>query len=1023
MKISDLAIKRPVTTIMMVLLVLILGIISFTNVNLDLLPDITFPMAAVITEYEGVGPEEIETMLTRPLEGAVSTVNNVNNVDSTSQAGQSSVMVSFNWGTDMDIASMNTRERVDMVKGILPDEAEEPLIVTFDPSMMPVMQIGVTGELDLPELKVLLENNFLSRLERLDGVAQVDLIGGQDREILINLDQSKMNNYQIDYQTVVNQLMMENINLSGGNLNRGNTDYLLRVMGKFANVKEIEEILIPSSDGMIPLDDIAMVKDTYKEMSSISRLNGEDSVTLSIQKQTDANTVAVSNAVTEEIERINRRIDEELETVTIMDQADFIRLSISSVAQSAVIGGILAVIILFLFLKNFRTTIIIGISIPISIITTFLLMYFGDLTLNMMTLGGLALGIGMLVDNSIVVLENIFRYQSKGYNRLEAAKKGSQEVAMAIVASTLTTIVVFLPIVFMGGIAAELFQELALTVTFSLLSSLIISLTLIPVMASKILKLDNNHQEKMDNAIVINKISSLYKRSLEWSLERKFLLLTGAVILLIITGSLYPMIGSEFIPEMDMGQISINIDLPVGTTLEESNHISNEIEKVIMEIPEVDGFLSNLGSSEDMYTASNMITVLLKEEEQRNRSTQEVIEELRDRLKIAGADITINLVDALGADALGGGKPVAITVRGDDLNVLSRLITDIRGELNDIEGLRDIEDSLSEGHPEFQIQVKRNVASRLGLSPVQIANSIRTSVSGDIASRYEMAGEEIDIRVRLDEESIENVDQIKNLMIPSPIGAKVPLERVADYTVEQGPQAILRENQARYAEITADIFDIDLGTIMPIIQDRIADTIDLPEGYQIEYGGEYSEMVEAFESLIYALLLSIVLVYMVMASQFESLIHPFIVMFTVPMAAIGVMSSLFLTGKNFSIVTIIGIIMLAGIVVNNAIVLLDYINTLRKTGMGLKEVLVEAGVVRLRPILMTTLTTTLALIPLALGIGEGTEMQQPMAIVVIGGLGVSTFLTLYLLPIIYSIFESLKLKLDSKLKKSEDLRV
>ncbi|MEJ6949536.1 efflux RND transporter permease subunit [Natronospora cellulosivora (SeqCode)] len=1019
MKLSEIAIKRPVTTIMMVLLILILGIISFTNVSLDLLPDITFPMVAVMTDYDGVGPEEIETMVTRPLEGAVSTVTNVNSVSSSSQAGRSRIMVSFNWGTDMDIASMNIRERVDMVKGFLPDDAGEPLIVTFDPSMMPIMQIGVTSDLNLADLKSLMEDNFISRLERLDGVAQVDLIGGLEREIVISLDQSKMNNYQIDYSTVVNQLIMENINLSGGNLSRGSTDYLIRIMGKFSSVDEIGKVLIPSPAGMISLDEIAEVTDTYKEMTSISRLNGVNSVALSIQKQTDANTVAVSNAVTAEIERIQSNLDRELQIIPIMDQADFIRISINSVAQSAVIGGILAIIILLLFLKNIRSTIIIATSIPVSIITTFLFMYFGDLTLNMMTLGGLALGIGMLVDNSIVVLENIFRFQSEGYNKIEAAIKGSQEVGMAIVASTLTTIVVFLPIVFMGGIAAELFQELALTVTFSLLSSLLVSLTLIPVMASIILKLDNNHQEKVEKAVAIKAITLFYRRTLSWCLNRKYLVLSLSILVLIISISLFPFIGAEFIPDMDMGQLTIDIDLPVGTTLEEANRISLEIEDKVKEISEVEGFLTNVGSSGDMFTSSNSITVLLRDERTRERSTNQIVEQLREELVVAGADISINLLDALGADALGGGRPVGITIRGDDLNVLEELLNNVRKELAVIEGLRDIEDTLSEGYPEYQIHVNRSLASRFALTPAQIANAVRSAVSGDIATRYEIAGEEIDIRVNLKEENIANINQLRDILIPSPTGAKVPLERLANFSVEQGPQAILRENQVRYAELSAGIYNTDLGSIMPIVQERINDNIDIPEGYQLEYGGEYNEMEEAFESLFYALLLSIVLVYMVMASQFESLLSPFIVMFTVPMAAIGVLFALFLTGFNLSIVTIIGIIMLAGIVVNNAIVLLDYINTLQETGMGLKETLVEAGAVRLRPILMTTLTTTLALFPLALGIGQGTEMQQPMAVVVIGGLLVSTFLTLYLLPLLYSILLNLK----DRIKIAKDLSV
>ncbi|MFP4661187.1 MAG: efflux RND transporter permease subunit [Halanaerobiales bacterium] len=1011
MKLSNTAIKRPITTIMMVLLVVLLGVIAFYRVNIDLFPDISFPAAVVITEYEGVGPEEIETMVTRPIEGAVATVTNISNLNSTSSAGRSMVVAEFNWGTDMDMAGIDMREKIDMIEGYLPDEVNDPMIVKFDPSLMPVMQLGVSADTDLITLTKMMEDEFIPRLERLEGVAQVNLVGGKEREILITLHESKINNYNIDFSTITDTLMMENLNISGGDIDRGTSVLLVRLTGKFRNIEEIKNILIPTSTGTVPLRDIAEIKDAYKDVSTLSRLNGETSIGLVVQKQTDANTVEVSNTIHRELDNIVENSNYDIRVAPIMDQADFIEDSIGNVGKNAVIGGLLAIIILFLFLRNYRSTIIIATAIPVSVITTFMLIYFGDLTLNMMTLGGLALGVGMLVDNSIVVLENIYRYRAEGYDRIEAARQGSQEVGVAIVASTLTTIVVFLPIIFIGGIAAELFQELALTVTFSLLASLLVSLTLIPVMSAKMLKLDDEEKSRQAKRGLIDRIKEKYSSTLEWCLDHRKIVIISSIIIFAASIALFPMIGSEFIPEMDQGQFTISVDMPIGTNLEETNRVSEKIERIVLDFPEVQSLLVNVGSSGDMMGSSSPDTVslivLLKEPSERERTTNQVMEDLRQMIKIPDGEISLAAADMMGAGMLTG-SPISIRVRGDDLDVLEELTIQIKEQLATIEGVREIDDSISEGRPELQIRVDRNLAAQFGLRTAQIGNAVKTAISGTIATRYEVAGEEIDIRVTLDKNDISSTDDIENLLIPSPTGARVPLHRVADFDPEQGPREILRENQVRYAQVTADLYNTNLGDVLPVIREKIDNNIERPDGYLIEYGGEAQEMEEAFGSLQYAFLLAIILVYMVMASQFESLIHPFIVMFTVPMAAIGVMAGLFFTGHNFSVVSIIGVVMLAGIVVNNAIVLIDYINTLRGRGRTIREALLEAGPVRLRPILMTTLTTVLALFPLALGIGEGSEIQAPMAVVVIGGLTVSTLLTLYLVPVLYSLISGVR---------------
>lgn len=1019
MKLSDTALKRPVTTVMVILLLVLLGGIAFTRINLDMYPEMTYPGAAIIMEYEGVGPEEIENMVTKPLEGAVSTVTNIESVDSTSSTGQSVIVAQFNWGTDMDVAVMDMREKIDLFRDMLPDEAGDPMIVKFDPSMMAILQLGVSADTDLATLKRVIEDRITPRLERLEGVASVSLTGGQERQILVSVDQTSLNNYQIDYSSVISTLAAENINVSGGSVNRGDNELLVRLTGKFNSIDEIRELSIQSPTGLVKLEEIASVEDTYKEMNSKSRLSGRPSIGLSIQKQTDANTVQVSNLIRDEIDKIENEIDG-VEMVPIMDQAEIIQSAVGNVGINAIFGGILAVIILFLFLRNIRSTLIIATAIPVSVITTFMLLYFGDLTLNMMTLGGIALGVGMLVDNSIVVLENIYRYRMEGYGRLEAARKGSQEIGMAIVASTITTIVVFLPVVFVEGLASKLFRELALTVTFSLVASLAVSLTLIPVMASKILKI--NRDKEKSKGKVFDKIRDFYTGGLKWCLYHRWTVVVITLIVLLGSCSLYYFIGAEFIPEMDQGEFTVEAQLPIGTTLEETDKVSAGIEDIIMDIPEVDSMLANIGTTGDMSGSTQpetaMFYVKLKDFRQRQRSTDEVMEELRNKINIPDTEISVQAMGFMGQGTIMGGSPVSIQVTGDRLDQLETLALQVKEQIGQVEGIREIADSISEGRPELQISINRNLAARMGLRISQIGSAVKTSINGQAATRYEVDGEEYDLRVKLADKSVDTPAEVKELLIPNTSGARVPLSRIAEFKVEQGPKEILRQNQERYVTVTADLYNRELDSVMAEIQDKLDENIILPAGYQIEYGGEYDQMQESFTDLGYAFILALVLVYMVMASQFESLFHPFIVMFTVPMAIIGVMLGLFVTGHNLSIVSIIGITVLAGIVVNNAIVLVDYINTVRERGKNIAEAILEAGSVRLRPIMMTALTTMLGLLPLALGLGEGAETQAPMAVVVIGGLAVATLLTLYVIPVTYSLLADLKYTVIRKKKES-----
>ena len=1015
MKISDFSIKRPVTTAMLILIVLLIGTVALSRLNLDLYPDITFPGAAIITNYEGVGSEEIENLITKQVESSVATVEGVKSVNSTSSMGSSTVVIEFNWSRDMDFAVQDLREQVDLISNsVLPEDAESPLIFKFDPSMLPIMNYGVSAEgMEIDEIKEEVDNQLIPRLERIPGVAQVNMQGGLEREIIVSLKRDKLSHYNLDFGTITNIVRSENVNVSAGDVLQGEKEFLVRTVGKFSNLDEIRNINIPVGNGQIKLSDVAEVKDGFADLSTLSRTNGERSLSLSMQKQTDANTVEVAAAVREEIDQIRKDYPNYSFSLA-MDQSDFIEKSIASVSQNAILGGLLAVIILFLFLRNIRSTIIIATAMPISIIGTFILMYFADVNLNVISLGGLALGVGMLVDNAVVVLENIYRYRSMGEGKVEAAREGASEVGMAIAASTVTTVVVFLPIVFVEGMAGQLFQDLALTVAFSLIASLLVALTLIPMLASKILKIK---QKELDRNKKEGKIKRIYRGALNRALKHRWIFVILLIVLLVGSFALAPQLGFEFMPSTDRGAFSVSYELPVGTALSRSNEVSTEIESTLMKIEEVKTVIATVGSGGEMNSSTSShigtINVQLVDLDERDRSTAEIMEEVRQKINIPDLDFSVE--EQQGGGGGGGGAPVNVKLRGDDLNILERETAKAVAAIEDIEGLREIEDSFSEGQPEYQIKVNRSIASRFGLNVSQIANTVRTAISGTTATRYEVAGDEYNIRVRLEEDQIEQLSQVPELKIQTPSGQMIPLSRVASLKITEGPVEILRKDQERYSEITADTYGVDLGTVMGQVQNRLSE-LELPDGYRFSYEGEFADIQESFSSLGMAFGLAVILIYMVMASQFESLVHPFTIMFTIPLAVIGVIFGMYITNSIVSVASVLGLITLAGIVVNNAIVMVDYINQLRRKGTEKIEAIVTAGTIRLRPIMMTALTTVLGLLPIAMGIGEGSESTQPMGIVIVSGLTFATFLTLFVIPVFYSLVTDLRAIVVAKVK-------
>ncbi|WP_097026531.1 efflux RND transporter permease subunit [Clostridium peptidivorans] len=1032
MNISKLSVKRPVTTLMGIFIVIILGFVSFSKIPIDLLPNIEYPVAIVSTSYPNVGSEEIEKLVTRPIEQAVATVENIDTISSISSEGSSIVIVQFNFGTDMNFASLKMREKVDMVKGMLPSEANSPTVLKLDPNAQPIMQLTVTQGSDLAKVQAFAEDTIKPALERIEGVASVSISGGYEKEVVINTNAARLKGYGLSIDYIAQILAAENLNLPGGTVKKGSQELFIRNIGEFTNLEEIKKVPIPlKTGGIIYLSDIADISFQNKAKTSISKVDGKETINISIQKQSGTNTVKIANQINKQIDKLKNQYSD-LQIGKTFDQSEYISKSIKNVSSSAVTGAILAIFILYLFLRNIRSTFIIGTSIPISIISTFILIYFNGITLNLMTLGGLALGVGMLVDNSIVVLENIYRFRQQGYSRIDAAIEGTQEVMISVVASTLTTVAVFLPIAFAQGITAIIFKELALTVTFSLAASLVVSLTLVPMLSSKLLKVDEyqgkHHEGKsklfskiydgFDNAFLF--VEQKYKGLLSKALKHRKITVIITIVAFISSMVSLVAVGFEFFPATDEGQFTVSVELPEGSKVKDSEQILNTIENKIKDIKEVKSIFSSAGGGNSMsFTSSGQnkgsLIVSLKPLKERKRSTADVVDEVRELVKdIPGAKINIQASStSMGA----AGSAISIKVKGDNLNTLKNIGNNFKNIIESVDGTREVKLSLTGGSPEVQVKINREKASQYGITAAQLSAQIKGVMDGKVATRYKIDGDELDVIIKGDDVFSESISNLKQVLIQTPAGINVPLELIADISINQSTSSISRENQVRTITVNSDIYGRDLKSITDEISTKLS-SVKMPEGYTYEMGGQNEEMIDAFSNLILALGLAIILVYMILAAQFESLIHPFTIMFSVPLAFSGGIFGLFITRRTFNVPAFIGLIILAGIVVNNAIVLIDYINTRRGRGEDREEAILNAGPTRLRPILMTTLTTVLGLVPMALGIGDGAEIQAPLATVVIGGLTLSTLLTLVIVPVIYTLFDDLIVKTKKKFKRN-----
>ncbi|MYL69725.1 AcrB/AcrD/AcrF family protein [Halobacillus litoralis] len=1020
MKLVNLSVKRPVGVIMIVAAILGLGFVSLRSLTIDLYPEIDLPIAVVSTSYEGAAPQEVEKLVSRPVESSVSSIEGLEVLQSQSQAGASLVLMQFNTGVNLDSTLLQVRENVDQVTGLLPEGASDPSVLRFDPQQLPIMTVGLSG--DTPdELQKVAENRLVPFLERQEGVASVSIEGGQTKEVQVLVDRAQMATYGLDSQTLIQALNAANQSASAGTIEKGQKDLQIRIDGEFNSVEDVRETRIQSPTGaQVTLGQIAEVNETLANSNTISKVNGSSSVVLSILKKTDANTVETADNVREAMDELDADLPEGVGTNIVLDTSEFIKISINSVVLNIILGGIFSVLILLLFLKSIRATLVIGLSIPIAIISTFTLMYFTGETLNVLTMGGLALGIGMMVDSSIVILENIVSYRQRGYSMVEAAKQGASELAPAVVASATTTLVVFLPIIFVEGIASELFTPLALTIMFALIASLAVSVTLIPMLSSKLLtkSLKEEGRRYWFNRF-LEKVNDGYRSILRWVL--KFRKTTIAITFALIAGSvaLIPLIGTEFIPPSDQGQVEVRVNMPEGTSLEETEALTEEIDVKIEDYSEIidvsylsigGGSMGSIGNGSSDFAS---YTIQLVEPSKREKTTQTVMEELSDSLSgIPGAEIEVSELDA----GLGTGAPLQVQINGGEYEVLDELAGQVAYLMNEIDGVQNATSSTDEGRPEMQIEVDQDKASQYGLTEQQVISQVQIGFSGQVATRYRNGTDEIDVRFILPEDERQTIADLEGMSVQAPNGTLIPLATIAELNQVQGPVSLLRQNQQPQVNVEAEISNIDLGTATEEVRAEL-ERLNFPDGYSYTIGGQAQDMQEAFGDLSLALIFSIFLVYAVMAIQFENFLFPFIIMFSLPATIIGISGGLFVTGLPFSLPAFVGIIMLAGIVVNNAIVLVDYINILRRKSYDRYEAILEAGPNRLRPILMTTLTTVLGMVPLAIGIGRGAEAQQPLAVTIIFGLTVSSFFTLVLIPVVYTYFDDLSNKITGFFQK------
>ncbi|HEY8548963.1 MAG TPA: efflux RND transporter permease subunit [Vicinamibacterales bacterium] len=1021
MSIPRTAINRPVTMFMLSGVIVLLGAISLIRLPVDLMPELQFPSITVRVSYPGVGPREIEESITRPIEQTVSAVAGLEQINATSQEGSSTVRLNFAWGTNLNVAADDVRSRIDRIRGRLPEDADPPIIFKFDSTSFPILWLAVEGDYDPVQLRDIAENTLAPRLERVPGVAAVSVNGGLRRQILVELSREKTTALGLSVDRILNLLRTENQNMPLGEIDEGDMTYLLRSPGQFTTLDEISNLVVQTRAGVpIYMRDIAVVRDGTEDVRNMIRVNGKPGVRLTINKQSGENTVAISERLRAEIDRINREVQGVRLSIT-NDSAVFIRQSIAAVREAVLLGSVLVVVIIFAFLRSFRSTIIICTSIPISIIGTFALLYFGGYTLNTMTFGGLALGVGMIVDASIVVLENTQRHMEMGKDRRQAAIEGSEEIWSAILASTLTHVAVFVPLFFLAGFSSILFKQLSVVVIFSLLMSLFVAVTLVPVLCSLLLKAPTPIDQRRGisgrlftwSERILSGLDERYRRILRVALAHRPTVLAVSVALFAVSIMMLGTLNYELMPQTDEGEVAVDIEMAVGTRIERTDAAMRQVEDLVVKhVPEARTLITSVGGGGFMgggSTHRGQLNILLTPRSERERSNAEIAAMLRRQLaglpgviaraRPSGGNFQLNRFLGGGGDAR-----LALEIRGYDLADAQRVAQQAKALMETTPGIADVRLGREDGRPELALRVDRDKAALFGLTVNQVATTIRTNIAGTQAAFFRERGREYPIVVRLRPEDRQRITHVDDVLIDTPSGDVVPAKNLMRVESDASPVEIERKNQERITRVNAEL-ETTLSEAVAAVQSRLGE-LDVPRDFAVGFGAEVEEQARAFRQLQLLLILAIVLVYAVMASQYESLRDPFIIMFSIPLAAVGVVLTLKLTNTPFSLQAYIGVIMLAGIVVSNAILLVDYTTTLRKRDrMPLRQAVEHAGRTRLRPILMTTLTTVLGLVPMSLGIGEGAELQAPLARVVIGGLTASTLITLVFVPTLYTIFE------------------
>ena len=1020
MSLPEFSVRRPIFVTMATLIIVILGAVSLSRLRIDLLPNIELPTITVATEYEGASPVVMERLVTQIIEEIVGTVPGVEEVTSQSSEGNSRIRVSFVWGTNVDTAALDVLAKLEHEINELPEDVVRPRVAKFDIASFPVVLLGISSNLDPVELTQLIEDQIRYRFAHIPGVAQVDVWGGYNREVRIELDPDRINALQLPLDRVLVAIRDANLDLPAGQIEQGRYEVTLRAPAEFANLDQIRNTVILQRNGSpVTLGQIAGVTDTYEKLTRIVRVNGGRGIRVAIRKEADANTVEVSRRVLAEIDAVNEAYPQ-IRIVPVINQGNFIERSIKNVAQSVLYGGGLAILVLLFFLRNFRSTLVISLAIPISVIATFALIYFGGFTLNLMTLGGLALGVGMMVDSSIVVLENIFRRRTEaGDAPVSAAVEGTREVGPAIIASTVTTLVIFLPVIFVRGVSGILFKEMAYVIIFSLSCSLLVSLSLVPMLSAGPLAIREQRTRKRSAWVerwdaradeFFRNLENGYRDLIRWVLSHRLQTVLLATAILGASLLLLPYIGTEFLPPSDEGEVRVTGEMEVGTRLELVDEQTQRMERIVYAaVPEAVSSVVSVGATgwNPAAASQGQINLALSPATKRGRSNVEIADDLRQRLtgNIPGMEVRTRapqgqfLLDRL----LGADEGLTIEIRGFDLFALDALANRVAAAIRDVKGITDIDTSREAGVPQQEIRVNRDKVADLGLSVRDVTKILETAMAGSKVGEFRAQGNSYRILVKLKDAEKRSLDEILNLTLTTGTGKQVALRSVVTTEESRGPILIDRKDQQRLVNVTANVTGRDMGSIAADVQERLA-RIPRPVGYDLRVAGNYEEQQKSFHELVISLLLALVLVYMVLACQYESLRDPLVVMVSVPVAATGVLLILFLTRTTLNLQSYIGCIMLGGIVVNNAILLVDQAGQLTYAGMSVRDAVAEAGRRRLRPILMTTLTTVLALLPLALGIGEGADAQAPLARAVVGGLTGSTLITLVLIPAVYSLF-------------------